>query len=212
MKSAASCVWSDSAPAGPLEEIVLDRLGRIAGWRAEDFSWNIAQPLLRRLNVHAGAMHVTLDRTALRGGSRDGHQDLDRLRARLLDDETLASSDADAVTVILPIRMKIRGGRTWITTPDGRDAIARTRLDASLINGLRAGHGIANQHGLHGNGAANSAPPNPYDRKVCLLAFLAPDIQQAILDGRQPASLNLERLIHEQIPLAWADQRTVFGF
>lgn len=39
------------------------------------------------------------------------------------------------------------------------------------------------------------------------LAFLAPDIQQAIMEGRQPAGLCLEDLRRTPIPLCWDDQR-----
>ena len=44
------------------------------------------------------------------------------------------------------------------------------------------------------------------------LAFLAPDIQQAIVEGRQPAGLTLKHLLKETVPLAWSEQRQHFGF
>jgi hypothetical protein len=31
------------------------------------------------------------------------------------------------------------------------------------------------------------------------------------MDGRQPPALNLERLIHEPIPLSWPEQRRFYG-
>ena len=41
----------------------------------------------------------------------------------------------------------------------------------------------------------------------------APDITQAILDGRQPRDLTPEKLVeHSRLPLAWHDQRIVLGF
>jgi hypothetical protein len=39
------------------------------------------------------------------------------------------------------------------------------------------------------------------------LAFLAPDIVQAIVDGRQMATLTADSLIKSQHRIAWADQR-----
>ena len=39
------------------------------------------------------------------------------------------------------------------------------------------------------------------------LAFLAPDIVQAIVDGRQPATLTADSLIKSQYRVVWADQR-----
>ncbi len=39
------------------------------------------------------------------------------------------------------------------------------------------------------------------------LAFLAPDIVQAIVDGRQPATLTADSLIKSRHRIVWADQR-----
>ena len=42
------------------------------------------------------------------------------------------------------------------------------------------------------------------------LAFLAPDIVTAIIDGKQPPSLTAERLIKAKHRPLWADQRAFF--
>jgi hypothetical protein len=44
------------------------------------------------------------------------------------------------------------------------------------------------------------------------LAFLAPDIVAAILEGRQPADFTLDRALKTKRPLSWADQRASWGF
>jgi site-specific DNA recombinase len=45
------------------------------------------------------------------------------------------------------------------------------------------------------------------------LAFLAPDITDAILRGRQPVDLNVERLKKiGPIPFDWTDQKRLLGF
>ncbi|MCH9051016.1 MAG: hypothetical protein IIA72_08030 [Proteobacteria bacterium] len=45
------------------------------------------------------------------------------------------------------------------------------------------------------------------------LAFLAPEIVEAILDGRQPIDLNVERLKKvSPIPADWNAQRRQLGF
>jgi len=47
-----------------------------------------------------------------------------------------------------------------------------------------------------------------YLSQLMPLAFLAPDITQMILDGRQPADLTAERLIkHTKLPVDWSEQR-----
>lgn len=44
------------------------------------------------------------------------------------------------------------------------------------------------------------------------LAFLSPQIQGAILEGRQPTHLTLERIIRKPVPLDWNVQATSYGF
>ena len=44
------------------------------------------------------------------------------------------------------------------------------------------------------------------------LAFLSPRIQAAILEGRQPPDLCLERIVRGGVPLDWAAQARRFGF
>ncbi len=45
-----------------------------------------------------------------------------------------------------------------------------------------------------------------YVSRILRLTLLAPDIVEAILDGRQPAGLQLDDLL-EGFPLAWERQR-----
>jgi hypothetical protein len=42
------------------------------------------------------------------------------------------------------------------------------------------------------------------------LAWLAPDLVEDILDGRQPARLTLSKLIKRQLPMDWEAQRALF--
>jgi hypothetical protein len=52
---------------------------------------------------------------------------------------------------------------------------------------------------------------DPHVRRLLRFAYLAPDIVETIVEGRQPRSLTVKLLLRG-IPLAWSDQRTVFGF
>ena len=53
-------------------------------------------------------------------------------------------------------------------------------------------------------------PSSPYHRRLLRLAFLAPDLQRAILAGRQPPGLTLKKLLEQRLPLLWSDQVRVF--
>jgi DNA invertase Pin-like site-specific DNA recombinase len=48
-------------------------------------------------------------------------------------------------------------------------------------------------------------------RRILRFGYLAPDIVEAIIEGRQPRSLTVKRLLRG-IPCAWAEQRAAFGF
>ena len=50
-----------------------------------------------------------------------------------------------------------------------------------------------------------------YVARIIPLAFLAPDITEAILEGSQPQDLTLAKLC-QRLPLAWPEQRRTLGF
>jgi site-specific DNA recombinase len=199
-------------PAGAMEAFVLDRAQRAMGLAGGD-AVTILQ-LLRRVEVRTQSVHMVMELApAMRPGAFEA--ELERVAARLADDERVLIEDAErrALRLVAPVRMQVRGGRTWLATPDGRDAVPKTRFDRVLIRALKVAHRFAAEAGHRSEvGAEVQAPIRAYDRRLCQLAFLAPDIQQAILEGRQPASLNLERLMQREIPFAWAAQRAIFEF
>jgi hypothetical protein len=59
---------------------------------------------------------------------------------------------------------------------------------------------IARRHGLS----------EPHVRRLLRFTFLAPDIVEAIVEGRQPRTLTVKLLL-QGIPLDWSDQRAAFG-
>jgi hypothetical protein len=50
-----------------------------------------------------------------------------------------------------------------------------------------------------------------YTGQLLPLAFLAPDLIEAIIDGRQPARLSLISLINATLPMRWDEQRALFA-
>ncbi len=75
--------------------------------------------------------------------------------------------------------------------------------DRQLISGEVASiTGIARRNDTSRSRASSILP----------LAFLAPDIVEAILYGRQPPEVNLELLTGTGgIPLSWVEQRRLYG-
>jgi len=187
--------------AGEIESLVRDELLRLTN-AAADAALETMVGALKRIDVEAREVRLTLARSMLR-------------RSALVELET---SDAHPTLAILtvPIRCKLRGGRSWIiAAPEGAHR-PRPRIDRALVRALRVAHKSAAGMGWRATDGTLTridakAPTSPYDRKVCRLAYLAPDIQRAILEGRQPLGLTLERLMREPIPAGWVDQRRAFG-
>jgi hypothetical protein len=49
-----------------------------------------------------------------------------------------------------------------------------------------------------------------YAGRILQFAFLAPDIVEAILEGRQPAELTVQKLLRG-LPMSWMEQRKRLG-
>ena len=124
---------------------------------------------------------------------------------RLSDDEVILDRTTNAITVLLPTRFAKRGGKQKIVAAASRPP----QPDPILISALRKAHAMLRTE--RGMPVMETSPDSPYDRNILRLAFLAPDIQRAILDGRHPLHLNLERIKKTTIPLAWTEQRQALG-
>ena len=115
------------------------------------------------------------------------------------------------VTVRIPLVFKKHGGRKTVITPDGHAWEASAPLvDRTLVRALaRAfrwqrllGEGV---YGTFDELAKAEHVSQSYVSRVLRLTLLAPDIVEAILDGRQPEGMRLEDLL-EGLPVEWTQQ------
>jgi site-specific DNA recombinase len=81
----------------------------------------------------------------------------------------------------------------------------------ALICALRQAHALLGRDDA-GAPTIITVPNSTYQRRLICLAFLAPDIQEAILTGRQPVGLTLNDLMDRNLPLLWSDQCKTLGF
>ena len=128
------------------------------------------------------------------------------IAANIIDGEIILDRTSDSITTLLPFRFGPGKNKQRIVP----SSLQRPRPDDVLIAALRKAHSMLKTE--RGMPVIHEAPISPYDRRLLRLAFLAPDIQRAILDGHQPLHLNLEALKKMDIPLAWSKQRKVLGF
>lgn len=117
------------------------------------------------------------------------------------------------VTVV-PLTIRRRHNRKLLTPPQGEpSALGAEGLDAPMIKTLgKAFHWLRLlQEGQYesGNELARALNLEPgWVAEVLRLTLLAPDIVEAILEGRQPRHLNLQTLRGriESLPREWVQQ------
>ena len=123
--------------------------------------------------------------------------------------------DGDTITVFIPMTWKKRrGGQKVIIAPEGGDAWAPTkaRPDETLIRALARAHRWNRmlEEGRCRSLLAKIAEAEKIDRsfvsRLLNLTLLAPDIQEVILEGRQPKGMQLEELIGA-MPGVWGEQQ-----
>lgn len=121
--------------------------------------------------------------------------------------------DGTTITVRIPMTVVRRGGRKAIVAPDGGDAWAPARLrpDEALIRAIVRAHRWKRmlEHGKYrsaGELAEAEGVTRSFVSRLLRLTSLAPDIVEAILEGRQPKSLQIEDLTGT-LQSAWHEQR-----
>ena len=127
------------------------------------------------------------------------------------------NSEVETLTIRIPMRLQRRGGRKLIMTPEGVAAPARKPgRDETLIKALVRAHrwrrriesgyvksitDLAEQEGV----------TDAYVCRLLPLTCLAPDIVEALFDGRQPKGLRLAEMLGNA-PVTWEEQRVSWRF
>lgn len=126
---------------------------------------------------------------------------------------TRATPIPDTVTLHVPFRIVKRGGRKEMQLPEG--AAQPRRKDSTLVKALArafrwkrmldSGEFTTIAELAEREGIASS-----YMTRVLQLSLLAPDIVEAIMDGRQGPEVTLTRLL-EPVPVEWHAQMALLG-
>jgi hypothetical protein len=122
-------------------------------------------------------------------------------------------SAATHITVRVPLAIRRRPGRKTVVTPvqEPGEAAVQTRADPALVKALARAHRWQRmlEEGRYAS-ISEMAAAERIDRgylgRILRLTLLAPDIAEAILDGRQPEGSGLPRLT-ERLPEDWKEQR-----
>lgn len=124
---------------------------------------------------------------------------------------------SDVVSIEIPMTFKKRGGRKVIVLPDGSHGhpIPAATIDNTMVKAIARAF---RWQKLLENGTYSCLDDIARSEKIGAsfvsryyrLVLLAPDIVEAILDGRQPAELTVKDLL-EPFPVEWKLQRAHLG-
>ena len=159
------------------------------------------RPLLRRVVIAEDAVRIALAGAALR---RDlGLAVASEARAE------------DVHELLLPMRLGARRGQLKLVIGSAQSE-ASAGLDAVLLKALSRAHRwlgrlVSGEVATIQEIAQAEGVSRAYVSQGLQLAFLAPDIVEAILDGRQPVELTAKRLLRRPLPRRWVDQRRLVG-
>ena len=121
------------------------------------------------------------------------------------------------VTIRVPISIRRRGGRKVVLSPLGSDitpAASGRQVDNAMVKAIARGFRWremleSSTHATIAEIAATEKINESYVGRVLRLTLLAPDIAEAILNGRQPSGLQLDGLMR-RFPVGWREQRATF--
>lgn len=126
------------------------------------------------------------------------------------------TDDGRMLTVRVPLTVRKRGGRKQVVSPDGAGwGQPRPRIDNTMVKAIARAHRWKRlmESGRFASVTELAVAENinqSYLCRVLRLTLLAPDIVEMILDGRQPAALQMDALL-KPMPLEWAAQRAALG-
>lgn len=128
-----------------------------------------------------------------------------------------ADISIDRLTIRVPLTLRRYGGRKLVIVPEGDGVPVRPNPspDDTLLKALARAHRwkrVLESGAVQSlNELAEAEKINPsYLSRIYRLTLLAPDIIEAILEGRQPRTLQLADLM-DDMPVEWERQRERFG-
>lgn len=159
-------------------------LKRVDGWTGEPVD------LIERVDLTERDLTLSLDLSPFQGAPLTVTHNVDvtikrrGIEMRMVIDGPAVSSGTDPIL----IKAIVRASKWFDDLSNGR---------ASTMAEIAEAEGVDER----------------YVARIVPLAFLAPDLVEAIFDGRQPPELTADTLVKRvDLPAKWADQRALLGF
>ena len=222
---------TDFKPMRPLaadiiEGIIKDKLFAILtaleiaghGLHSETARHQLVRRYITRIEVSETQTAISYDLAALGEDSTSTSPEiLGRLNPTISRNESLQIKGQSLHLTIEGSPIRRGGGKSISNWDQNKWTTPQRKIDPSLVKALARAHLWrdmieAGEVKTIGELARHAETERTHVGQVLRLAFLAPDIQKAILTGRQPRNLRLRALLAMNLPADWSEQRRFLGF
>jgi hypothetical protein len=199
------------ASSGQLVAAARKFASRWSSFRSDELR-DLLTSFVRRVIIQQNNIEVLISRTDLRQVLEKG----DEFVPTNLDRPQKSVHPDDLICLTIEAKLKRSGGEVHLVIPPNSSEVSSHQLNPSLMKAVARARGWY-ERVLEGKSSdqrsltLHAGMTERYIGKVFGCAFLAPDIVEAILEGRQPRDLTFKNLC-SNIPLSWIEQRKQFGF
>ena len=199
------------ASSGQLVAAARKFASRWSSFRSDELR-DLLTSFVRRVIIQQNNIEVLISRTDLRQVLEKG----DEFVPTNLDRPQKSVHPDDLICLTIEAKLKRSGGEVHLVIPPNSSEVFSHQPNPSLMKAVARARGwyervlevkSSDQRSL----TLHAGMTERYIGKVFGCAFLAPDIVEAILEGRQPRDLTFKNLC-SNIPLSWIEQRKQFGF
>jgi site-specific DNA recombinase len=199
------------ASSGQLVAAAKKFASRWSSFRSDELR-DLLTSFVRRVIIQQNNIEVLISRTDLRQVLEKG----DEFVPTNLDRPQKSVHPDDLICLTIEAKLKRSGGEVHLVIPPNSSEVFSHQPNPSLMKAVARARGWY-ERVLEGKSSdqrsltLHAGMTERYIGKVFGCAFLAPDIVEAILEGRQPRDLTFKNLC-SNIPLSWIEQRKQFGF
>jgi site-specific DNA recombinase len=187
---------------------------RLASMSSQDLR-DLLSSFLWRITIHESKIEIKIGSRELRQRLESGGKIKSAIVPVKNPFEFRRTAPSDLIDLTVEAKKKRCGGEVHLVVPPS-SSVSREHPKLPLIKALARAHGwyekVVQGKAFDMRSLARDAGlTERYVGKVFRSAFLAPDIVEAILAGRQPHDLNFDKLC-QNLPLSWVEQRAQLGF
>jgi site-specific DNA recombinase len=162
----------------------------------------VVRDLIEKVVIEENAIRIRIRRSSLSGGA-------------VASPSSESPSDSP-IELTAPVALKRRGVEMRLVLPAVALQNDRSRCDPTLIKAIARGRAwfeelAAGRARSLRELAERDGITRRYVRRLVDLAFLSPELVEAILQGRQPVELTATRLTELDLPLDWTEQHSLLA-